>query len=813
MLGRGPGQIVRRLRRDWRYTLAFLLVLGLGTGPATVGLSVRHDVLLRPLGYQRPDRLGILRVDVGELKDHPGLAQTELVELREADGPFSAVESAIFGSAALTLEGRVIWLKSAGVTPGLLETLGATAFRGRLFDGSDSRDPVVVLGHSFWQNHFAGDPDIIGRVVTLHGIPGEVVGVLEPDFRFRLGPGSNAPEKVDLWRIEPPVLTNPESGFLWGWNALVRLEDGISFQEVDEYLKGFAAAQRRKYPNAYPDTPLRFTAAPLLDDLVREVRPAFRAATLGVLLLLLTAVVNASALLTLAWKRRERELAVRRALGAGRGALALEALTEALILGCTGVGMGWLLSAWGLTAVRTFLPRTVPRWDTITFGWEPAAWVGSLTLLFLTVAGMASVWKGGLGAPSQGLTRAPGSGGGFSVRGQTALVGVQIALAVVLLFGAVQLARSVRSLATADLGFRPENVLSLRVAMEDPGFTAEDKPWENLQYHRVRDLLRELPGVRAVGAVSSPPLGSRGTVNTYSSALENSLLLQRDQVAHFFAVLPGYFEAMDIPVVSGRGFTDQENLSGQPVAVIDERLAEKAFPNTDPIGRTFSVHVPGGSRSPRLPDPRIVGVVRHARVIDPTRSVHPQVYLPFGFWRWAPLHLVLRSDADPTRLVPAARAVVEEVVPKHPVSETQLLTDNLDAHTGTLRAVSLLVVALALSASLLSAMSLFAVALYVLVRDEKAVAVRSALGADAWTLAVEQLRARTAALAFSIPSGVLLSFWASRLLESLVYGVDVRDVGSMMTSAALGACIGLLGTLAPAWRAARTDPAKVLRVE
>jgi predicted permease len=753
----------------------------------------------------------VLRVDVGELEDHAGLAQTEIVELREGDGPFEAVESAIFGSATLTLESRVVWVNSAGVTPGLLETLGAIPSQGRLLNASDSWDRVVVLSHSFWERAFAGDPGIIGRVVTLHGTPREVVGVLEPDFRVRLGPGSNASAKVDLWRIEPPLRTNPESGFLWGWNALVRLKDGISFGEADEYLKGFVAAQRQKYPNAYADSRLRFSVTPLLDDLVREVRPVFRAATLGVVLLLLTAVVNAWVLLTLAGKRREKELVVRRALGAGRGVLALEALMEALILGSTGVGLGWLLAAWGLTAVRASLPRAVPRWETITFGWEPAVWVGGLTLLALILAGVAPVWKSRVAAHWRGMPRSPGSGGGLSVRGQTALVGVQIALAVVLLFGAVQLARSVRGLATTDLGFRPEKVLTLRVALEDPGFTAEDKPRENLQYHRIRDRLGELAGVQAVGAVSTPPLGSRGTVNTYSASPENSTVARGDQVAHFFAVLPGYFDSMAIPVVLGRSFTDQENLSGRPVAIIDERLAATAFPDTDPIGLTLSVHVPGGSQSPRLPDPRIVGVVRHARVIDPTRSVHPQVYLPFGFWRWAPLHFTLRAEADPTQVLPAARAVVEEVVPNHPVSGTQLLADNLDAHTGTLRAIALLVVALALSASLLSAMGLFAVTLYVVVREKKAMAVRGALGADRWTLVGEQLRARMAVLLFSIPAGVLLSLWASRLLESIVYEVDVRDVGSLMTSAAMGGCIGFLGTLAPAWRAARADPAKVLR--
>jgi predicted permease len=805
--------IHRRLLRDWHHTLVVILVLAIGVGPATVGLSVRENVLIRPLGHRAPDRLGVVRIDVGELRNHPGLAPTEILELREVEGAFQAVEWVIFGNSSLDLGEETASVTDAGSSAGFLRTLGVHPALGRLFNEEDPWRDVAILSYSAWQRYFSGARDIIGRRILLAGRTREVVGVLPPDFTLRLGRGSYAPPQVDVWGIVQAYRSPPGRGFLWGYNALVRLREGVSFEQANRILEGFALRQAEAYPDVYAGSPLRFTVIPLLADLVRDVRPAIQAALLGVLLLFMTAVVNASALLVLASRKRDRELAIRSAFGAPRASLVADALWEGLILGVVGVALGWLLAGWGNTGVRAFLPRAVPRWETIAFAWGPAALVATTTILGLLLAGVVSVWKVTVTTPWKGLAQAPGEGGRSPGRGQAILVGVQVAMSVALLFGSVQLVRSAAALAATDLGFQPQKVIAFEVEVAGPGFTAADKPRENQQYHLIRDRLRQVPGVRSVGAVSSPPLRDRGTVNTFATSLVKTPARRDSGVANFYAVLPGYFDSVGIRLLQGRTFTDQENLEGRPVAIIDETLARRAFGEVDPIGQTLRVDVPGGSRTPRLPDPRIVGVVRHARVIDPTQEVRPQIYLPFGLWRWAPLYFTVRCEADPYLLLPAARAIVREVGVGNPVSGIQLLTDNLDAKTSTLRSVTILVVVVALSASVLCLVGLFAVASHVAMRERRAIAIRGALGASPANLLREQLRGRSVILALAVPAGGLLSLAGARMLESLVYRVDVWDMGSLLASAALGALIGLLGTSVPARRAARTDVGAVLRAE
>ncbi len=816
-------QALRRLARDWRYSLGIVVILAIGIGSATVGLSVREDVLVRPLGHREPDRLGVIRIDFGELRNHPGLDQDEILNLREVEGAFQAVEWAIFGSGYLGVGEETVSVAVASTSPGLLQTLGVIPSLGRFFPEDDPRADGVILSHSVWQNHFGGDPDVIGRTVPLWGRPEEIIGVLPPDFELRLGSGSYAPSRTDIWTVVPAVRSNPGSGGYWGWNALVRLEDGVSFAQANQVLEVFARDQVARYPHIYAGSPLRYTVTPLLADLVREIRPAIRAALTGVVLLLLTAVVNAAALLVLGSKKREKELAIRAAIGAGQGTLVADGAREGLILGVVGISLGWLLANWGILGVRAFIPRAVPRWETITFEWGAALLVAAVTLVGLLLAGALSAWRGRAATPWKGLVGSGGSqqagsghgggGQGGGGRGQSILVGAQVAMAVVLLFGAVQLARSARSLAATDLGFRPENVMAFQVTLSFQGFTAADRPWENQQYMLVRDRISEVPGVRSTGAISSVPLTGRGTVNTFAPGDADTATVRDEQVASYYAVLPGYFESVGTPLLRGRDFTDAENVEEEAVAIVDESLAELLFPGEDPIGKTIRIDVPGGSRRPHLPDPRIVGVARHARVIDPRREIRPQIYLPYGFWRWAPLHMTVLAQGDPTSLTPQFREIVRELGVGHPISEVRLLTDNLATETATLRSVTILVVVVALSASILCVFGLFAVASYVVVRQRRAIAIRGALGASPAKLLQEQLQGRGTVLAVAVPVGIVLSLAGARVLESLIYGVQVWDPVSLAAAAMLGLTIGLLGTWLPARRAAGTDPATALQLD
>ncbi len=806
-------QSLRRLMHAWRYSLGVVLILGIGIGPASVGLTVIDRVLLKPLAYEQPDRIGVVRIDVGELRSHPGLSQSEILDLRLTEGTFSAVEWAIFNSEALDVGAEVVPVSGAGLSPGLFEMLGVSPTLGRSFKqddlhqaGPDAR--VVILSHHIWQTYFGEDPEIVGSTVSVWGISHEVVGVLPAGFKLRLGRGSYSPPVVDLWRPVSASYGNPGQGFLWGWNTLVRLEDGVSFQQANAALEVFAGREKETYPWAYGDSALRFTVSPLLTDLVRETRPPIVAALVGVLLLLITATVNASALVVVEQRRRMQELAVRAAMGASRPTLLTDVLLESLLLCAAGGVLGAGLASWGIDGLRVVIPREVPRWEDIVFGWAAVLPPACLAALVLLAVGAVATWREISGTPWRSLRRGSDRTSTPRAAGQSILVGSQMAVTVVLLFGAAQLTRSAMELARTDLGFDPENVIAFSTDLYDGS-----REQENERYRQIRDQLAEIPNVVSVGAISNPPLHGRGTINNFTPNGTRAGVAGDERTANFYAVLPGYFESVRNPILQGRDFTETENREGLPAAIIDATLAQMAFPGQDPIGRTIGVSVPGGHRYPRLPDPRIVGVVAHSRVVDPTRDVRPQIYLPFGLWRWAPLYFTVRTEGNPRWAMPAAREVVAELGIGGPASDIQLLSDNLRSATSVLRAVTTLVVVLALSAAFLSALGLYAVVSYVVIQQRRATAIRSVLGASPGYLLRLQLRRVGVILLLAIPAGVVLCVVGARLLESLVYRVAVRDVGSLAAATALGVLAGLLATYVPARRAAAADPLAALEVD
>lgn len=803
---------VKRILRDWPHTLAIVLVLSIGIGPATVGLSVREDVLIRPLGYDRPDRLGVIRMDVGDLLDHPGVAQTELVELQETAGPFQAVEAAYSYAQTVPLGSEMMSVARGGVSAGLLRTLGVTPILGRLFTEEDDGRNVMILGYSLWQTQFSGDTAIIGRAIPLSQQPTVVVGVLPAGFRLHLGLGSAGPSQIDVWTLTRPVRTNPRvTGWSRGWKTVVRLNDGLSFRQANEMLQAFSQHQAESYPAIYAGSTPRFTVSPLLADLVRPIRPALNLVLAGVLILLITAVTNAATLVALRTRSREGEWAVRSALGASRRRLVVGLMLDVSILGVGGIALGWLLAHWEILGVRGVIPHAVPRWETISFGLGPATRVAAVTLTGLLAVGTAASWKGGRGTPWNAMASVARTVTGARRGAQTVLVGLQVVMSVVLLFGAAQLTRSARNLAETDLGFSPEGVLAFEVGLEFPGFEAGDRPWENQRYHGILRRLEAVPGVRGVSAVSSQPLADRGTVNTFATPSSGPSRASEDPTASFFAVLPGYFETVGIAFLQGRDFTMEETVEGRPAAIVDEGLARRFFPGSSALGELIRVHVAGGSQHPQLPDARIVGVVRHARVVDPTGEARPQIYLPFGFWRSAPLQFVVRADGDPRALLPTARGIVEEVGTSRPISRVHLLSENLADHTGALRSITLLVLVLAATASALCVVGVFSVASFVVMRERRAIAIKGAVGASRASLLIEQIRGVSVALCVAVTAGVVVAWMGAGLADALLYGVESRDPLSLGGAAFVGMAMGFVGTYIPARRASSVDPASVLK--
>ena len=801
----------RRLRYDWRYSAATVVILAVGIGPAAAMWAVVDRVLLRPLDYRDPERLGILRIQLAQLANHPGLSPAEIIDVRNA-GIFESVEGELrqsevsFGPAE-----NLIALTQVGFTTGMLPMLGVAPVLGRSFTEADlppraaagafvttPPPPMpVMLDYTTWQTHFSGDLNVLSKPIELSGRSAVVLGVLPKGFR--LVTGRAVPRRIDVYT--PFQLGNARNS--WQFPTFVRLKPGTTFEQAQAGLDALAARLKRDYPQPY-DVPLRFTVAPVLGDMTRTTRPALRAAIAGVLLLLLIAFANATALVVARLRTRERDLAIRSAIGASRGALVGEVLSESVLLGIGGAVAGSVLAYWATAAIRTMIPRTVPRWEDITVGWNLLLYSGGLAFAGLVCLGLIPVWHVSrrttwlvLGTTSVQGGRAEGA------RSRLVLVGSQIAFAVVLAFGGVQLLRSASQLSRVDLGFDP-NVLTMRVPYDGRKYQSpQDRA---ALYQRVRDRVREVPGVESAGIVTHLPLSGSTMIDGYQADVTHETSF--DQSANYQAITPGYFATVRIPILQGRDVTDAENATGQSVAVVDESLVRAVFPGeSNVIGRTLRLGW-------QLGNAQIVGVVGHARTIEVGRQVRPQIYVPISRL-WPSVtgagFVTVRTTGDALPLANTIAEAVREAGPGRAISNIAMLSENVVTETSTLRAVTGLVTSLALSAGLLSGIGLYLVIAFVVHQQRLSTAIRMALGATGQQVIWHHMQIGLSLMLVALPIGVLLSVAIAPLFAALLYGVGERDLLSLGLSIAIAMAVSFVGMYVPIRRAASGNVLIVLR--
>jgi putative ABC transport system permease protein len=797
-------QTSRRLARDWRFSAAMTFIMGVGIGAGLVAYSVVARVIMQPLPYETADRLALIRVDIGEIRNHPGLAMAEVVDLRELDGAFSNVEAAgAESTATLEMDGQIEPLLSVHLSPGMFGMLGVEPLIGRGFLPEDAEEGGggMLLSHAFWQSHFAGDRTVIERTLTVNGSPVPVLGVMPEGFALHMGRGTNISADAQAWR---PMRLDPESRSFWGFRTIARLEDGRSLEQVNAALAGLTQRLLEEYPDAYGDAELSFVAHDLHSDLVQDARPAINTALAGVLLLLIVAFANSASLMLGRQRAREADLAVRSALGAGRGRLVGSILGEALVLAFAAGTVGAGLAAWGVFGLRALNPPGVPRWSDIGIDWSFFAAAIALAIAGFLASGLYPAWKvsaGGAWRVLRGETLYRGASG---TRMRRALVGVQISLAVVLIFGALVLGRSTVRLAQVDLGFDPSSTLTLAVPLDRSRSNDVVDIWA---FHKgLRDKLASIPNVVSVGGVSHLPLEGYAPTDAYSAALTADTLNWGNQLANYFATMPGYLSTIGVELQRGRLLEDRDMDERRAVAVVDQSLVDGLFPGEDPIGRIIKV---GWG----IPDVEIVGVIRHPRVMDAREAVRPQVYVPFTVFRWLPMHYVIRTAGDPLSFVGAVRAEIDAAGGGRAVYKVRSLDSYLAASTSSLRMTLVLIMAQAGLTALLSAFGLFSVMAYLAYQTRRATAIRSALGATRGELLSHHLRSGGTILMGAIPVGLVLALVGSRLLQTMVYDVSPRDFASLGVAAVVAAAVGMLATYLPARSASSADPMETLRAD
>ncbi len=806
-----PGALLHQLARDLRFGLRLLrrapslaaisaLVVALGIGTTTAIFSVVYGVMLRPLPYGDPERLVAIWTHLpNEAAPRPRVYAADYRDWRDRTSVF---EGAALANAPqnfnLIGSGEPERLLAGRLSSGLLPVLRVAPTLGRGFTTTEEQsglDRVVILGDALWRRRFAADPAILGRTINLSGTPYEVVGVMGPDFQF---PG----REHQLWiplTIDPRELTRQVTNY--HQQAIVRLRPGVRLEQAQREFDAIAAQLAADHPAT--NRGVRFEVRSLLEESVGPVRQGLYVMLAAVSCLLLIACFNLAGLLGTRAAGRKREYTVRVALGASRGRLALQAMAEVapvLVLG----GIAGIAGAnYAVAAFVPMAPAALPRVDGI--GLNPPVLVFSAMVLLLTglIAGVlpvAHAWRANMPTAAKGTRSSTASRD--ELRARNALVIAQLALTLPLLVGATALVRTFAALMHVDPGFRSENVLTLHMAIPRTKYRNDQQI--AAFYHRLLDRVAAVPGVASAAMINRLPLsGNEMELRFELEDVAGAQLLQARSTT------PDYFRTMAIPLRAGRGLTEQDTVSAPMAAVIDDRTARTLWPGQDPVGKRYTVMLPGNQRA----DGRIVGVAGAVRHGGLDRAEERQIYFSYHQFTDGRIVLVVRGRDGVQSLAPAVREAIQTIDPDQPVYDVRTMEDVMARSTAERRLSMALVTAFALSSLLLASVGLYGVMAHGVTERTREFGVRLALGASRRAVLQQVLR-RGSGLAVS---GAVLGLGGAvalaLVMRSLLFGVSALDPLNFLAAAMLLFGVALAASYLPARRAASTDPVHALRAE
>lgn len=804
---------LRMLRNSPGFSAIALATLALGIGAGTTIFSVFKGVVLDPLDYGEPERVVRLQTSwTGE--PDAGISPAEYFDYRDELDVFSSLGVYAYASPSLTGEHVPERLRAAFVSSGVLPTLAAEPLVGRVFTAGEELPghDVAILSHDLWQRRFGGAGAILGRTIILNGVARTVVGVLPEGFRMPEDYTAGDVTEVYLpLGIDRTTVPNRGSHFLAG---VARLATGATVEGAAAAVDALAARMVARYPADYPGE-MRFsaTALPLADDVVGPVRPVLFVLLGAVGLLLLIASVNVANLLLARTDARHGEFALRTALGAGRARIVRQLVIESSVLAAAGGVAGALLATVCIEVLVALQPPNLPRIDSVGMDFRVLAFTTGVTALTGMLLGLVPALRATASRPAAALRDSGGrrASGRHGLR--SGLVAGQIAIALVLLAGAGVIARSFMALVQVDPGYGTERVLTADLTVPDASYPGTP---EVVGFFRtLTEQVSQLPGVAAAGAVSNLPLATRlGDLNFHIEGREEA----RDEVspaADWQTATPGYFSAMEMALVRGRGIEHTDDADAPGAVVISESAAARYWPGDDPLGSRFRL---GGGAAPGWVT--VVGIVRdvrHAALDAPPRA---QMYLPhaqFGYWDGGGpvrgLTIVVRAVADPAALASAVRQEVARLDPALPVADFRTMEQVVATSLARPRMLMLLLASFAVVALALGAIGVYGMMAYAVGRRTREMGVRLAVGARPVAIAGLMLRSTFAVAAAGIGVGLVVALLLTRLLSGIVYGVAPHDPATF-AGVSLGLlAVAVLAAWIPTRRATRVDPATVLRHE
>ena len=799
---------LRMLQKNPGFSAVAVLTLALGIGANTAMFSVINAVLLRPLPY--PDSNRLMFVFLGDATRGPersSYGTADYLAARDSQKSFSHFAGISLGENSLTYTGGSEPQKVRGTpaTSDFFAALGVEPLLGRTFDPASDRlgkPREVVLSYRYWQTQFGADPGVVGRTMLLDGDPYTVVGVMPAGFHF----GSR--DSDDIWpvlQLEPRNVRHP-----YWIGPLGRLKPGVTAAQAEADLSRIAEREQQIFPNSPYNNARLVSMKPFL---VGDARLALLTLQGAVLLVMLIAIVNVANLQVARASVRERELAIRAALGARRGRILRQLLTESTTLAMIGGITGLLFAQWGLHALLNLDPGALPRMSEVRLDGRVLAVTAGLSLLSGILFGLAPVLRGHGARLGENLK---GSSTGSSQQSRRhrllgVLVIAEFSIALVLLAGAGLLVRSFDRLSSATPGFSPQHLLTMQLSLPSVRYPKEQQVAEF--YRQLLERLQAVPGVQAAGLSMSLPPNLLAMENPFRIASEPIVPGKQLHVAEEMTISPGYFRTLGVPLIRGRFFSDSDRNRKDQIVVINENMAKQFFPNQDPVGERIQT----GDVNPGAAWETIVGVVGDVRYQGLDAKPQPTLYVPYFEEGWASwsrdMFVVLRSSANEATLMPSIHEAVWAMDKQLPIASVRSMDGLLADSVTQPRFRTILLGIFASIALVLSAAGIYGVISYSVLQRTQEIGIRMALGAnlrDVLRLVLGQ-GAKFALLGVAIGTPAALSL--TRLMQSLLFGISANDPLTFIGVTLLLILVGMLACWIPARRAMRVDPMVALRYE
>ena len=794
---------LRGMRLNPGFSLTAILSLALGLGASLSIFTVVDNLLLRPLPYRDPSRL-VMVWDANAKRNITNnvISPGNYLDWKAQNDCFEAVAAFRETRSVLNDGSRVEELGKQLISANLLPMLGVQPIRGRLFTEAEDRpssDTVLIISYRLWQNWFGGDESIIGRKVQVNSTPREIVGVLPPGFAFRN-------RTTDLWE---PIGLNPAANYRktqgrW-MQSVARMKSGVTLRQAQAQMTSIAS----RLESAYPEFNQNWTISlePLRDSMIREVKTSMLVLLGAVGLLLAVSCANVANLLLARFASRRREMAIRGALGAGRSRIIRQLLTESVVLGLVGGGLGLLATRWAVMGLIAMAPADLTRFVQISVDLRIVSIAFGLSILTGVIFGLAPALVASRLDLNRSLREDSRSSFGRSGHLRTWLVAAEVALSVILLAGAGLLFRTLIGLQAVEPGLDPANLLTFRVSI--PAAKYADLDRRTQFFASALERIAQLPGVRSASAVSYLPFNGMAAGTWVGIAGRPAAKPGEELLAMIRTVMPGYFRTIGIPLKSGRDFTAADNKVTSPYYfIVNEAFVRKHLPNENPLGTRINAWMDREN-----PFGEIIGVVGDVKEGALDKEPSPTVYYVHRHLVYSSMTFVVRTENNSLALAEPARKIILGLDPEQPIAEVRTMEEIVRETFARQRFSAVLLTGFSLASLLLAAVGVYGVLAYSVSARAREIGVRVALGARPGNIILLIVGGGVWPVIGGALAGLAGAFALSGMLKTLLFGVAPRDPATFIVAPAILVAVALLAAFLPARRAARIDPIEALRTE